>query len=160
MTLIFRIVFFAKKGFCRIFRKITFSLEPGRIKKPFRKKLLLLHIFLCSFAYIPINKNTSILRKFKKAISKFKKKLNNNIFYEKSKFYFNKLTFIIYNYIFILYLCYYLFFLDSLLKLSDIRLGIKFLFSQNFFLKRSKKNQGLSFVRRVLTSTVPFSFLC
>ena len=110
MTLIFRIVFFAKKGFCRIFRKITFSLEPGRIKKPFRKKLLLLHIFLCSFAYIPLNKNTSILRKFLKAISKFKKKHNNNIFYAKSKFYLNKLIFTIYNYIFILYLCYYLFF--------------------------------------------------
>lgn len=72
--------------------------------------MFLLHISLRSFALIPINKNTSILRKFKKAISKFKKKRNNNIFYEKSKFYLNKLVFTIYNYIFILYLCYCLFF--------------------------------------------------
>lgn len=92
-----------------ILKKNTFSLEPGRAETIFAKKMFLLHIFLCNFAYIPINKNTSILRKVKKAISKFKKR-NNNIFYEKSKFYLSKLIFTIYNYIFILYLCYYLFF--------------------------------------------------
>ena len=109
------------------------------MKTLFAKKLFLLHIFLCSFAYIPINRSTSILRKFKKkAISKFKKKRNNNIFYEKSKFYLNKLIFTIYNYIFILYLCYYLFF-RLFLILSNIRLGIKSLFRQKLFLKRSKK---------------------
>ncbi len=93
--------------------------------------MFLLHISLRSFALIPINKITSILRKFKKkAISKLKKKRNNNIFYEKSKFYLNKLIFTIYNYIFILYLCYYLFFLGFLLKLSNNRLEIKSLFRQ------------------------------
>lgn len=137
-----------------ILKKNTFSLEPGRLETIFAKKTFLLHIILRSFALIPINKNTSILRKFKKAISKFKKR-NNNIFYEKSKFYLNKLIFTIYNYILVLYLCYCLF-LGFFLKISDIRLGIKFLFSQNFFLKRSKKVQCVSFVRRVLTSTVPF----
>lgn len=101
--------------------------------------MFLLHIFLCSFALIQINKNTSILRKFKKkAISKFKKNRNNNIFYEKSEFYLNKLIFTIYNDIFILYLCYYLF-LGFFLILLDIRLGIKSLFRQKLFLKSSKK---------------------
>lgn len=106
-----------------ILKKNTFSSEPGRVETLFAKKMFLLHIFFCSFALMPINRNTSILRKFLKAISKFKKKSNNNIFYEKSKFYLSKIIFKIYNYIFILYLCYYLFFLDSILKLSNIRLG-------------------------------------
>lgn len=84
--------------------------------------MFLLHIFLCSFALIPINKNTSILRKFKKAISKFKKTAITISFMKKTKFYLNKLIFTIYNYIFILYLCYYLF-LGFFLNLSNIRLG-------------------------------------
>lgn len=101
-------------------------------KKPFsQKKMFLLHIFLCSFVYIPINKNTSILRKFKK-------NRNNNIFYEKSKFYLSKLIFTIYNYIFILYLCYYLFFGFSL-ETFAYSARIKTLFRQKLFLKRSKK---------------------
>lgn len=51
-------------------------------------------------------------------------------------------------------------FLGFFLKISKIRLGIKPLFRQKLFLNRSKKVQGLSFVRQVLTSTVPFSFFC
>lgn len=46
------------------------------MKTLFAKKMFLLHIFLCGFPLIPINRNTSILRKFKKkkkTISKFKK---------------------------------------------------------------------------------------
>lgn len=92
---------------------------------------------------MPINRNTSILRKFTKAISKFKKKRNNNIFYEKSKFYLSKLIFTICNYIFILYLCYYLFLLGFFLKVSNIRLGIKSLFRQKLFFETFKKSSRL-----------------
>lgn len=63
---------------------------------------------------------------------------------------------------FIIIYLYYIYviicFLGFLLKLSNIQLGIKSLFRQKLFLKHSKKVQGLSFVRRVLTSTVPFRF--
>lgn len=86
------------------------------MKNPFRKKTFLLHIILRSFALIPINKNTSILRKFKKkAISKFKKKRNNNIFYEKSKFYLYKLIFkfiTIYLYYTYVIICFFRLFFD------------------------------------------------
>lgn len=134
--------FCKKKASAEYSEKNTFFLEPRRIKNPFSRKMFLLHIFLCSFALIPINKNTSILRKFKKAISKFKKNRNNNIFYEKSKFYLSKLIFTICNYIFILYLCYYLFFLFSL-ETFEYSARIKSLFRQKLFLKRSKKSSRL-----------------
>lgn len=47
-------------------------------------------------------------------------------------------------------------FLGFFWSFLDIRLGIKSLFRQKPFLKRSKKVQCVSFVRRVLTSTVLF----
>lgn len=57
--------FFCKKSFClNILKKNYIFFRTGTNKKPFSKKMFLLHIFLCSFAYIPLNKNTSILRKF------------------------------------------------------------------------------------------------
>lgn len=62
--------------------------------------------------------------------------------------------------IYLYYIYVIICFLGFFLILLDIRLGIKPLFRQKPFLKRSKKVQGLSFVRRVLTSTVPFSFFC
>ena len=37
----------------------------------------------------------------------------------------------------------FVFFLDSILKLSNIRLGIKTLFRQKLFLKRSKKSSRI-----------------
>lgn len=79
----------------------------------------------------------------KKAISKFKKKRNNNIYYEK------KLNFISTNSSlqFITIYLYYIYvincFLGFFLILSDIRLGIKSLFRQKLFLKRSKKSSRL-----------------
>lgn len=76
VTLIFRIAFLQKKAFCLLnIPKNYIFFRTGTNENPFRKKkVFLLHIFLCSFVYIPINKNTSILRKFKKkTISKFKK---------------------------------------------------------------------------------------
>lgn len=111
--------------------------------KPFsQKKIFLLHIFLCSFALIPINKNTSILRKFKKAISKFKK---NAIIISSMK----NLNFISTNSslefttIYLYYIYVIVCFLGFFLILLDIRLGIKPLFRQKPFLKRSKKSSGL-----------------
>lgn len=130
MTLIFRIVFFAKKRLLLEYsKKNTFSSEPGRMKTLFAKKnVSFTYIFVKFFFNANKQKYIYSTQIQKKAISKFKKNRNNNIFYEKSKFYLHKLIFTIYNYIFILYLCYYLFFLGFLLKLSNIRLGIKSLF--------------------------------
>ena len=120
--------------------------------------MFLLHIFLYSFVLIPINRSTSILRKFKKAISKFKKNAITISFTKNLNFIStNSSSQFITIY---LYYIYVIIFLGFLLKISDIRLGIKSLFRQKLFLKRSKKVQCVSFVRRVLISTVPFSFFC
>lgn len=61
--------------------------------------------------------------------------------------------------IYLYYIYVIICFLGFFLILSDIRLRIKSLFRQKpFFETFKKKVQGLSFVRRVLTSTVPFRF--
>ena len=65
--------FLQKKASAWIFWKKIHFLQNRDDCKPFSQKKILLHIFLCGFPLIPINRNTSILRKFKKAISKFKK---------------------------------------------------------------------------------------
>ena len=112
--------------------------RTGTNENPFRKKMFLLHIFLCIFALIPINKNTSILRKFNKAISKFKKNAITISFIKNLNFISanSSLQFItIYLYYIYVIICFFGFFLI----LSDIRLGIKPLFRQKPFLKRSKK---------------------
>ena len=104
--------------------------------------MFLLHIFLCIFALIPINKNTSILRKFNKAISKFKKNAITISFIKNLNFISanSSLQFItIYLYYVYVIICFFGFFLI----LSDIRLGIKPLFRQKPFLKRSKKSSRL-----------------
>ena len=101
-TFIYRIVFFRKKKASAwiFWKRIPFLRNSDEGKLFSQKELFLLHIFLYNFALIPINRNTSFLRKFGNTTT---------ISSIKSKFYLNKLNYTTYNYIFILYLCYYLF---------------------------------------------------
>lgn len=110
------------------------------MKTLFAKKKFLLHIFLCSFALIPINRSTSILRKFKKkAISKFKKNAitissmkNLNFFSTNSSLQF--ITIYLY-YIYVI-ICFFRFSLETF----GYSARIKSLFKQKLFLKSSIKS--------------------
>lgn len=125
-----------------ILKKNTFFQNRDEWKPFSQKKMLLLHIFLCGFPLIPINRNTSILRKFKKAISKFKKKAitissmkNLNFISTNSSL---QLITIYSCYIYVI-ICFLVF----LLKLSNIRLGIKPLFRQKPFFETFRKKSSM-----------------
>lgn len=131
---IYRKVFFAKKRLLLEYseKKYIFSGTPTKESPFLQRELFLLHIFLYSFVLMPINRNTSILRKFSNATRiSFMKNLNFISINSTTHF-----TIIYLYYIYVI-IC----FLGFLLNLSDIRLRIKPLFcTKPLFFETFKKS--------------------